>query len=101
MTIAAPYFDPSTPGQYAAAEPPFLLRNGLTLQPGGPARCRGVDPATLPGVPAQVAADMKNPSNVYFIYRDFNGAPQWERLLGLRGLSAVRSPLSGYFAPER
>ena len=73
MTVAAPYFDPSASGQYAAAEPPFLLRNGLTLRPGSPARCRGVDPTTLPGVPAQIAADMKNPSNVYFIYRDFNG----------------------------
>ena len=72
-TVAPPYFDPSASGQYATAEPPFLLRNGLALQPGSPARCRGVDPTTLPGVPAQIAADMKNPSNVYFIYRDLNG----------------------------
>ena len=72
-TVAPPYFDPSASGQYATAEPPFLLRNGLALQPGSPARCRGVDPTTLPGVPAQIAADMKNPSNVYFIYRNLNG----------------------------
>ena len=70
MIVAAPYFDATAPGQYAAAEPPFLLENGLTIQPFSPAQCRGVDPTTLPGVPAQVAADMKNPANAYFIYAD-------------------------------
>jgi len=32
--------------------------DGLTLQSWSPAYCQGVDPTTLPGVPAQVAADM-------------------------------------------
>ena len=71
--VASPYFDPTATGQYALAAPPFLLDNGLTPQLGSPAYCQGVDPSTLPGVPAQVAADMKNPNNVYTIYRDFNG----------------------------
>jgi len=70
---AAPYFDPAAAGQYGPAAPPFLLANGLTPQPVSPAYCQGVDPTTLPGVPAQVAADMQNPSNAYYIYKDFNG----------------------------
>jgi hypothetical protein len=70
---APPYFDPAATGQYALAAPPFLLDNGLTLQSGSPAYCQGVDPVTLPSLPAQVAADMKNPNNIYYIYRDFNG----------------------------
>ena len=76
MIVAAPYFDATAPGQYAAAEPPFLLENGLTVQPGSPAQCRGVDPTRLPGVLAQVAADMKNPANAYFSYADLNGNPR-------------------------
>src|SRR5437867_2445404 len=71
---AAPYFDSTAAGQYAPAAPPFLLANGLTLQPVSPVYCQGVDPTTLPGVPAQIAADMQNPSNAYYIYKDFNGS---------------------------
>lgn len=73
---AAPYFDPTATGQYSTAAPPFLLANGLTLQSWIPAYCQGVDPTTLPGVPAQVAADMKNPNNVYYIYTDLAGNPR-------------------------
>jgi len=70
---AAPYFDPTAAGQYAPAAPPFLLANGLTPQSVSPVYCQGVDPTTLPGVPAQVAADMQNAGNAYYIYKDFNG----------------------------
>jgi hypothetical protein len=73
---AAPYFDPTATGQYSPAAPPFLLANGLTLQSWSPAYCQGVDPTTLPGVPAQVAADMKNPNNLYYIYTDLTGNPR-------------------------
>jgi hypothetical protein len=74
--VAPPYFDGTATGQYATAEPPFLLGDSLTLQSTSPASCAGVDPSKVSGVPTQVAADMTNPSNVYNIYKDINGNPR-------------------------
>jgi len=52
---------------------PRLLADGLALLPRSPALAKGIDPATLPGLPKQVAADLKK-----HIYADFAGNPRPE-----------------------
>ena len=69
LFLAPPVFDPNALGQYATALAPSLLGNGLTLVPLlSPALGRGIDPSTLPGVPATIIADLKK-----YIYTDING----------------------------
>jgi hypothetical protein len=69
LFLAPPVFDPNGLGQYATALAPSLLGNGLTLVPLlSPALGRGIDPSTLPGVPATIIADLKK-----YIYTDING----------------------------
>jgi hypothetical protein len=69
LFLAPPVFDPNALGQYATALAPSLLGNGLTLTPLlSPALGRGIDPSTLPGVPATIIADLKK-----YIYTDING----------------------------
>jgi hypothetical protein len=60
-----------TGGGYATALAPSLLGNGLQLLPTSPARGRGLDPSTLPGVSGAIASDLKK-----YIYRDINGNPR-------------------------
>jgi Bacterial Ig domain/Putative Ig domain len=55
-------------GQYATALVPSLLGNGLTLLMPSPARGKGIDPSTLPNLPAAIAADLKK-----YVYTDING----------------------------
>src|SRR6266566_2407069 len=47
---------------------PHLLADGLALLPRSPALAKGNDSATLPGLPKEVAADLKK-----HIYADFAG----------------------------
>jgi hypothetical protein len=55
-------------GQYATALAPSLLGDGLHLLPVSPARDRGIDPSTLPNVPAAIVTDLQK-----YIYADING----------------------------
>jgi hypothetical protein len=55
-------------GQYATALAPSLLGNGLELLSLSPARGRGIDPSTLPTLPAAVVLDLKK-----YVYTDING----------------------------
>jgi hypothetical protein len=66
-----PSFDPAARDQYATALPPSQLGNGLMLQPGSPALQMGIDPSTLPKLPAPIAKDLKR-----YIYADINGNPR-------------------------
>ena len=47
------------------------LADGFALLPHSPALAKGVDPATLPGLPKELAADLKK-----YIYSDFAGNPR-------------------------
>jgi hypothetical protein len=64
----APVFNATADGQYATALPASHLGNGLTLLGTSAAMRRGVDPSTLPGVPAAIVTDLKK-----YIYTDING----------------------------
>jgi len=68
LFLSPPLFDPLALGQYATALAPSLLGTGLTLLPLSPAYNRGIDPSTLPGVPANIVTDLKK-----YIYTDING----------------------------
>jgi hypothetical protein len=68
LFLNPPIFDPLALGQYATALAPALLGDGLTLLPLSPAYNRGIDPSTLPGVPANIVTDLKK-----YIYTDING----------------------------
>ena len=68
LFLNPPLFDPLALGQYATALAPSLLGTGLTLLPLSPAYNRGIDPSTLPGVPASIVTDLKK-----YIYTDING----------------------------
>jgi hypothetical protein len=58
-------------GQYATALAPALLGNALALLPLSPARGKGVDPSTLPNLPAAIVTDLRK-----YIYKDINGKPR-------------------------
>jgi serralysin len=66
-----PAFNATASGQYATALPASQLGNGLTLLSTSPAMRKGVDPSTLPGVPAAIATDLKK-----YIYTDISGNPR-------------------------
>jgi Right handed beta helix region len=71
FTQADPLFvnPPSlTGGGYATALAPSQLGDGLTLTSASPARGKGIDPTTLPNLPAAILSDLKN-----YIYTDING----------------------------
>ena len=57
-----------TGGQYATALPPSQLGNGLTLLAASPAIGRGIDPATLPNLPAAIVSDLQK-----YVYTDITG----------------------------
>lgn len=57
-----------TGGGYATALAPSQLGNGLTLTAASPARGKGIDPTTLPNLPAAIVNDLKT-----YIYTDING----------------------------
>jgi hypothetical protein len=58
-------------GQYATALAPSLLRDGLTLLAWSPARNKGIDPSTLPNLPAALVVDLKK-----YVYTDIHGKPR-------------------------
>ena len=60
-----------TGGGYATALAPSLLGDGLTLTATSPARGRGIDPTTLPGLRQEILNDLKT-----YIYTDINGKPR-------------------------
>jgi hypothetical protein len=68
LFVNPPVFNAAADGQYATALPPSQLGSGLTLLGTSPALGRGVDPSTLPGVPAAIVNDLKK-----YIYTDMNG----------------------------
>jgi len=57
-----------TGGQYATALAPSLLGTGLTLLPTSPAIGAGIDPTTLPNLPAAIVSDLRT-----YCYTDING----------------------------
>src|SRR5882672_5214878 len=68
LFLTPPVYSPTALGQYATSLAPALLGNGLTLVPLSPAYSRGIDPSTLPGLPANIVSDLK-----LYIYTDVNG----------------------------
>jgi hypothetical protein len=68
LFLTPPVYSPTALGQYATSLAPALLGNGLTLAPLSPAYSRGIDPSTLPGLPANIVSDLK-----LYIYTDING----------------------------
>jgi serralysin len=68
LFLSAPVFNATADGQYATALPPLQLGNGLLLLAASPALRKGVDPSTLPNVPAAIVTDLKK-----YIYADING----------------------------
>jgi len=68
LFLSPPVYSPTALGQYATSLAPALLGTGLTLLPLSPAYNRGIDPSTLPGVPANIVTDLKK-----YIYTDING----------------------------
>lgn len=58
-------------GQYATALAPSLLSDGLTLLGSSPGRGKGIDPSTLPNLPAALVVDLKK-----YIYTDIGGKPR-------------------------
>ena len=57
-----------TGGQYATALAPSLLGAGLTLLPTSPAIGTGIDPTTLPSLPAEIVNDLRT-----YFSTDING----------------------------
>src|ERR1700731_2085202 len=68
LFLTPPVYSPTALGQYATSPAPALLGNGLTLAALSPAYSRGIDPSTLPGLPANIVSDLK-----LYIYTDVNG----------------------------
>jgi hypothetical protein len=68
LFLNPPVFDPIALGQYATALKPSLPDNGLTVLPTSPTLKRGIDPSTLPNVPAAIVRDLKK-----YIYTDISG----------------------------
>src|SRR6202045_1947691 len=68
LFLTPPVYNPTALGQYATSPAPALLGNGLTLAALSPAYSRGIDPSTLPGLPANIVSDLK-----LYIYTDVNG----------------------------
>jgi hypothetical protein len=58
-------------GQYSTALAPSLLGDGLKLLAPSPARDKGIDPSTIPNVPAALVLDLKK-----YIYTDIDGKPR-------------------------
>jgi hypothetical protein len=58
-------------GQYATALAPSLLSDGLALLGSSPGRGKGIDPSTLPNLPAALVLDLKK-----YIYTDIGGKPR-------------------------
>jgi hypothetical protein len=58
-------------GQYATALSASLLGSGLELLSLSPLRGKGIDPSTLPNLPAAIVVDLKK-----YIYTDINGKPR-------------------------
>ncbi len=63
----------SSDGQWATAPDPASIASSFELTSSSPATGKGVDPTTLPNVPAAIAHDLK-----YYIYSDLNGNPRPE-----------------------
>src|SRR5437016_604284 len=57
-----------TGGQYATALAPSLLGPGLTVLTTSPAIGAGIDPTTLPNLPAEIVNDLRT-----YVYTDING----------------------------
>ena len=68
LFVNPPVFNTTADGQYDTAPPASQLGNGLTLLGTSPALHKGVDPSTLPNLPAAIVNDLKN-----YIYTDANG----------------------------
>lgn len=67
----APALHPTRDGQYWESHPPDQLGDALTLQPDSPAVDAGIDPTTIPGVPAAVIGDLRR-----YAFADLNGTPR-------------------------
>ena len=52
---------------------PHAVAGGFALQSRSPALAKGIDPATLPGLPKEVVSDLKK-----YVYSDFAGKPRPE-----------------------
>jgi hypothetical protein len=64
--VNPPYVNPTADGQWADVTHPD--QTGFELQSSSPAIGKGVDPTTLPNVPAAILADLKK-----YIYNDIRG----------------------------
>jgi parallel beta helix pectate lyase-like protein len=71
LLVAPLDLPPALAVQHADLPAPHLLGERLMLMPGSPALGRGVDPSTLPGLPAEIVGDLKK-----YIYMDYNGRPR-------------------------
>src|SRR5947208_1242958 len=66
--VSPPSIDPNVGRQYASATDPALIGNALRLQGSSPAINAGIDPSTIPGLPAQIITDL-----TLYMYSYING----------------------------
>jgi serralysin len=66
-----PDFDPAARSEYSKALAPAALGNGLMLRSDSPALRKGIDPASLPGLPEAIVRDLKKHA-----HKDMNGTPR-------------------------
>ena len=66
--VNPPYVNPTADGQWADAPYVDQVPSGFELQSSSPAIGKGVDPTTLPNVPAAILLDLKK-----YIYKDIRG----------------------------
>jgi len=66
--LSPPVYNPTALGQYATSLAPRSARYWTDAASPQPGLQSGIDPSTLPGVPANIVTDLKK-----YIYTDING----------------------------
>jgi len=69
--VSDPFVNATANGQWADASDPAKIGSSFELRSSSPAIAKGVDPTTLPNVPAAIAHDLR-----LYIYTDINGNPR-------------------------
>ena len=71
LFVNPPVIDPTDSWQYATSLPPWQLGNRLVLQATSPAIDKGIDPSTLPEIPAEISAGLQ-----LYLAMDIVGTPR-------------------------
>lgn len=69
--VSPPAVGPTAPGQYRHPLRPDELRNEFHVKPGSPAIGAGIDPTTLPNIPAEIISGLRQ-----HIYSDIENNPR-------------------------